>query len=114
MTATHTPKPGDLSQIKVKVKDGLIYVDQEPAYVWNGPGTIIWNLQTQGYSFTAGSISIQGDTGRVFTQVSWDATTQVWDDSNPGAANFKYTISVVGSSGLPNPPPLDPTIGNEG
>jgi len=114
MAATHTPKPNDPDPIKVKIKRGLIYIDQEPTYVWEGAATITWKLQTPGYSFTHNSISIQGNSGQVFTQASWDATTQVWNNSNPGAANFKYTISVVSDSGPPNPPSLDPTIGNQG
>jgi hypothetical protein len=114
MTTMKPDNSNNPDRIKVKVKRGLISIDQEPVYVWDGAATITWDLQTPGYRFAADSISIQGDNGRVFTQASWDATTQVWNNANPDQVNFKYTINVISTSGKSNPPPLDPTIGNQG
>jgi hypothetical protein len=103
-----------------------VVVDQEPIYFFRhyGPKVPIrWQLQTPGYRFDAangiGSIkTLSGASGQVHScQVEAGSNAQAFVCLNENTATgfYKYTINVVAAdkTHVPNPPPLDPSVGND-
>jgi hypothetical protein len=109
------------NQAPCKERKRFVVVDQEPIYFFRGDGAkvpIVWRLQTPGFKFDKNAhisnpkpISGPADqvhscgvrSEQVFTCINENNATGLW----------KYTLTVVADDICGNPPPLDPTIGND-
>lgn len=105
--------PG-MQQVNVTVSGNQIAVDK-PSLNLVGQGRnveLMWNLQTQGWTFTSTGIVIDNNTDGMFhdPQLTQQGTRYIWIDTNTGGLTYKYTINVTnGTSTLS----LDPTIIND-
>jgi hypothetical protein len=100
-------------KINVFVDNGLLWVDREPIYMWGANAEIEWVLGTSGYEFHANTISVHGNDHGELAKKSGNKTSHVLSNKNTFPQSYKYTISVLNSTGGPHPPALDPSIVNQ-
>ena len=106
-------------------KTKAVVVDQEPIYFFRAQGgkiPIRWQVQTPGYAFqsTRGIDNIQPQGGapsgqlhscRVEAGTKDEAFVCIFENTAQGF--YKYRINIIATDGSGDPPPLDPTVGND-
>jgi len=124
-----TPPPDPKNpKVWVMTKQGCeapyILVAPEPLYIYK-PGngqtvTIIWHLQTPGYSFATPAQTPTPLAGSSQNEISCPSAsgnnmTCIDKVANPGSWKYKIAITADSSGPCPgmSPPVLDPTISND-
>jgi hypothetical protein len=124
-----TPPPDPKNpKVWVMTKTGCekpyIVVSPEPIYIYK-PGngqtvTIIWHLQTSGYSFAGPAQNPAAAPGSPPNEVSCPSASgnnMVCIDKAQNSGSWKYTLKITADASGPcpgsNPPDLDPQISND-
>jgi hypothetical protein len=105
-------------------KRGFVVVDQEPIYFYRSAERqafpIIWQLQTDGYSFVDDQNIADpdpdpkriGPRGEIHNCKAGKKNMQCTNEGK-NSGTWKYTLRVRADDGCGSPPDLDPTIAND-
>lgn len=121
---------GPIAQVYVVAPGGQPLIVVNPDYISINPGsgmqTIVWQLKTTGYSFPDGAIGpftpmlhgtgasqqLSPPAGTQFGCQKLNNTMYQCQYQNQQLGRYKYVVRVNADDGN-NPPPLDPSVGND-